>query len=141
MCSGKGPSHRRAARTSVRNALWVRKTTGLKFGHFPGAWDWVGQVFGPTGHESLAQGLPWEKHPKGRSPEGVTRISGYVPRHLVSGRPFRASGIKPKTQGKPWARFFSPFGPGNHAQHLTNFTLDNPKKTSRPEGAGTASVI
>jgi hypothetical protein len=70
-----------------------------------------------------------------RSPEGATGISGYVPRRLVSGRPpgmskrqrvecFRASGIKPKTQGKPWAKFFSPFGAGrfglgNHAQHLT----------------------
>jgi hypothetical protein len=47
-----------------------------------------------------------------RSPEGATGNSGYVPRRLVSERPFRASGIKPKTQGKPWAKFFSPFGAG-----------------------------
>jgi hypothetical protein len=108
----------------------------------PSAWTGVWtfpeslvRVFGPTGHESLAQGLPWETHPHMRSPEGATGISGYVPRRLVSGRPpgmskrqrvecFRASGIKPKTQGKPWAKFFSPFGAGrfglgNHAQHLT----------------------
>ena len=30
----------------------------------------------------------------------------------VSGCPFRASGIKPKTQGKPWAKFFSPLRAG-----------------------------
>jgi hypothetical protein len=110
----------------------ARSAWALEFGHFPRAWV---RVFGPTGHESLAQGLPWETHPHMRSPEGATGISGYVPRRLVSGRPpgmskrqrvecFRASGIKPKTQGKPWAKFFSPFGAGrfglgNHAQHLT----------------------
>jgi hypothetical protein len=70
------------------------------------------RVFGPTGHESLAQGLPWETHPNVRSPEGATGISGYVPRPLVSRRPFRAPGKKLKTQGKPWAKFFSPFGAG-----------------------------
>jgi hypothetical protein len=30
---------------------------------------------------------------------------------LVSGRPFRASGDKPKTQDKPWAMLSGPFGP------------------------------
>jgi hypothetical protein len=44
------------------------------------------------------------------------RHSGCVPWRLVSGRPFRALGFKPKTQGKPGvtlAKFFSPFGPWN----------------------------
>jgi hypothetical protein len=83
-------------------------------------------VFGPTGHEILAQGLPWETRFNVASPhkallrcalekntrrarvggaEGATGISGR------SRRPFRASGDRPKTQGKPWAKFSRPFGP------------------------------
>jgi hypothetical protein len=59
-----------------------------------------------------------------RSPEGATGISGYVPPRLVSGRSFGAPDIKPKTQGEPWAKFFSPFGAvpsglRNHTQDLT----------------------
>jgi hypothetical protein len=69
---------------------------------WPGVWTfsraWV-RVIGRTGHESLAQGLPWEPHPNVRSPEGATGIRD-IPWRLVSGRPFRALGIKPKTQGK-----------------------------------------
>jgi hypothetical protein len=70
-------------------------------------------VFGPSGHESLAQGLPWETRPNMRSPEGATGISGicsFAPRQRAPLQGLQA--LKPKTQGKPWAKFFSPFWAG-----------------------------
>src|ERR1700722_4413080 len=49
---------------------------------------------------------------------------------------FRASGVKTKTQGKPWAGFFSPFGPRDHVQHLTNQAL-----LVVPSGLGKGQVV
>jgi hypothetical protein len=74
-----------------------------------------GLFFTPKGHENLAQGLPWETRASGMSPEGAPAFRDVVPGRLVSGHPpgmskrqrvecFRASGYKPKTQGKPWAK-------------------------------------
>jgi hypothetical protein len=46
-----------------------------------------------------------------RSPEGAFGFGTRPSRLPVSERPFRASCYKPKTQGKPWAKFSWPFGP------------------------------
>jgi hypothetical protein len=67
-----------------------------------------------------------------RSPEGATGISGGVRGSVVNGRPpgmskrqhvecFRASRDKPKTQGKPWAKFSWPFGPKTRLQLHSSF--------------------
>jgi hypothetical protein len=74
---------------------------------------------GPTGRGNLAQGLPWETRSKVMNPEaeGTPAYRDVVPGHLVGKRPpgmskrqrvecFRASGDKPKTQSKPWAKLF-----------------------------------
>ena len=102
------------------------KVPGKEFGHFPRAWGWVGsgQVFGPTGHESLAQGLPWETPPNVRSPEGATGISGYVPRRLVSvGAPSGPQALNQKPRVNPGLSFSGPSGLENRAQYLTNHAL------------------
>jgi len=58
---------------------------------FPAGLDKVGFI--------EAQGLPWETRSNVTSPEGASGISGRGSSALVSGRPFRASGDKRKTQG------------------------------------------
>jgi len=61
-------------------------------------------------------------HSKVTSPEGAPAFREVARGRVVSGRPpgmskrqwvecFRASGDKPKTQGKPWAKLSRPFGP------------------------------
>jgi hypothetical protein len=52
-------------------------------------------VFGPTGRESLAQGLPWEMSSNVTSPEGAIGFREWFLGYLISGRPFRASADKP----------------------------------------------
>jgi hypothetical protein len=56
-----------------------------------------------------AQGLPWERHSKVRSPEGATGLQGLSV--LSPGAPSGPQAIDPKTQGKPWAKLSRPFGP------------------------------
>jgi hypothetical protein len=74
-----------------------------------------GLFFAPQGQESLAQGLaqglPWETRSNVTSPEGAPAFRDVARGRLVIGRPFRASGDKSKTQGKPWAMLSGPFGP------------------------------
>jgi hypothetical protein len=62
---------------------------------------------GPKGQESLAQVYPGDAFFK----VALKGHSGRGRGSVVSGRPFRASRDKPKTQGKPWAKVSWPFGP------------------------------
>jgi hypothetical protein len=78
--------------------------------HGPEEIGWLHSV-ARSGQESIAQGLPWETRSNVKRPEGAPSFGKVIPERLVSGRPFRASTNKPKTQGKPWAEVSWPFGP------------------------------
>jgi hypothetical protein len=83
-------------------------------GRFPGGWyrlisRRLPSAFKPS--STLANRLHLQPSTKDdeedwdvTSPEEAPAFRDVVPGRLVSGRPFRASGDKPKTQGKPWAK-------------------------------------
>jgi hypothetical protein len=74
--------------------------------------------FGPKGHESLAQGLPWvsglspealKGHPLTRHPGASSRNPG-APSGLVT--------LECVSQGKPWAKLSWPVGPKTRLRTL-----------------------
>jgi hypothetical protein len=75
--------------------------------------DWLSRVFGPTGHGSLAQGLPWENRSNVTGPEGAPRLRDVVPGRLVGIRPLRASDNNPEPRVNRGLSSPGPSGRGN----------------------------
>ena len=70
-------------------------------------WSEFSVVYGPKGHESIAQGSPWVISPHRIGPEGATRygenrLRTFEPNYARISSPFRAKRLFWLTQGKPW---------------------------------------
>jgi hypothetical protein len=70
---------------------------------------------GPKGQENLAEGSPWVGQRNVFRPEGAPgrKHHDHDRKALFAAwyGPFRARSVGNLTQGKPWAKFYWPFGP------------------------------
>ena len=68
--------------------------------------------FCPEGAEELSPGFTLGFWFNAGGPEGAPAKEASRNISRNAGGPFRAKRLFPLTQGKPWAKFFSPFGAG-----------------------------